>query len=154
MIMQTVLVKSYILGERLMDTEYQNAIIRVLIQTYRSENIFPATTTTRMVYEATTATSPLLALFVDIWVWAANHSWLPRDLETVGLEFSADIINAMNAKLMSPEQGLEAAREYQTNPTKLQTAARPPWIFTPEKYEIIEGAMPGPNHSSGSWGVQ
>ncbi|KAI8939472.1 hypothetical protein NX059_003245 [Plenodomus lindquistii] len=118
------LVQSYLLGEMLMDSVYQRAIMGTLIRWVKNENTYPANFLVRWAYEGTTEGSPLRRLLVDFWVWEASATWVTKKLvEDTCVEFAQDVIVALVEKRPSPvheDQGTDSR----------------PWIAFPKKYDL------------------
>jgi hypothetical protein len=62
------LIMSYVLGEKLIDTAYQNAIITVLIRYAHEVGRYPCDNSIKLAYERTTKDSPLRRLLLDFYV--------------------------------------------------------------------------------------
>ncbi|KAE9982474.1 hypothetical protein EG328_010864 [Venturia inaequalis] len=62
-----LLIRCYILGDKLMDDDFQDAIVDVLVQFCEQANTWPITMT-RFIFENTPVTSPLRAFIVDVIV--------------------------------------------------------------------------------------
>jgi hypothetical protein len=62
------LIVSYVLGEKLIDTAYQNAIIAVLIRYAHEVGRYPCDNSIKLAYERTTKDSPLRRLLLDFYV--------------------------------------------------------------------------------------
>lgn len=101
------LVDAYLLGEKLMDVSFKNAVMAAIITSFchspRSERRFPCTADIEALYDRTTPTSPLRSLIVDLWVYVAHTSkgWM-RDVENVPKEFLIDVTKAMIKKRPTP----------------------------------------------------
>lgn len=101
------LVDAYLLGEKLMDVCFKNAVLAAIIASFchapRSERRFPRTSDIEAIYERTTPSSTLRALMVDLWVYVAHTStgWM-RDVENVPRDFLIDVTKAMIKKRPSP----------------------------------------------------
>ncbi|KAK5126057.1 hypothetical protein LTR85_011412 [Meristemomyces frigidus] len=87
-----LLVKSYILGEKLLDTHFKDAVLDCLIEKLRKTCTFD-TRLTNTIHENTPEGSPLRRLLQDIYVWAGNSTWLDEALlgDYVNAEFLLDL---------------------------------------------------------------
>lgn len=99
------LARLYILGERLLDTEIQHAVIKEMLRLcYLKDNKgsrwFPARETVTKIYDGTPAGSPARRLMVDLHVSHANGNWLKFDDHP---EFLADLSKALIEKVSIPE---------------------------------------------------
>jgi hypothetical protein len=72
---------AYLLGEKLMDPTYQNAVLRAWTDCIKEEEASPGDETMRIMYEGTTKISPGRKLMVDIWVEEANGDWGIQDVD-------------------------------------------------------------------------
>jgi hypothetical protein len=62
----------YILGEMLIDLEFQDAVPDVIMSGYHESGLFPHPTEIAIIFEGTTENSPARALFVDFFFWLAG----------------------------------------------------------------------------------
>ncbi|KAF2707461.1 hypothetical protein K504DRAFT_492928 [Pleomassaria siparia CBS 279.74] len=79
----------YVLGERLMDREFKNAISDAYVLFARGtppgRRSYPTNEEVRIIFEGTSERAPLRQLFVDIWCCRGKYEWmeidddLPRD---------------------------------------------------------------------------
>ncbi|KAI4927645.1 hypothetical protein J4E85_006157 [Alternaria conjuncta] len=117
------LIQSYILGEKLMDTTFHNAVLQCLIECVEQADCFPGDRTIRTAYKRTIKHSPLRKLLVDFWVWHGDSEGAADDMNaSLGTDFTNDLLKAM----------LEARPSPDTNKAKVQ----PPWLTHPEIYSI------------------
>jgi hypothetical protein len=114
------LIVSYVLGEKLIDTAYQNAIIAVLIRYAHEVGRYPCDNSIKLAYERTTKDSPLRRLLLDFYVWQADESWVdPSVVKNTCIEFATDLIIAL-LKNRSEPGGCNAS----------------PWIKDSQSYKI------------------
>ncbi|THW47469.1 hypothetical protein D6D21_03435 [Aureobasidium pullulans] len=73
------LVKAYILGEKLLDHKFQNAIIDSLLARVTSEGRLALTLPT-IIYNGTKPTSPIRRLLVDLYLWYGHKDWLTKEV--------------------------------------------------------------------------
>lgn len=71
----------YVLGEHLIDTAFQDAVISVLVGLTRKKdqddvNYYPGFSTVNIIYEGTTDKSPARRLLVDLHVRHGNENWI------------------------------------------------------------------------------
>lgn len=87
-----LLVRAYILGERFMDTHFQDAVIDSIIQKLRLTKLFDIRLT-NVVYDNTPPDSPLRRLWQDVYVWSGNPNWLDENNvgDFVHAEFALDL---------------------------------------------------------------
>ncbi|KAK4569360.1 hypothetical protein LTR86_003122 [Recurvomyces mirabilis] len=87
-----LLVQAYTLGDKLLDTSFQNIIIDTFISTLLNTHSFKVNIT-NAVYEHTPECSALRRLWCDVYAWCGDASWLQRsDLsEDVNAEFLSDL---------------------------------------------------------------
>ncbi|KAI4693231.1 uncharacterized protein J4E88_001602 [Alternaria novae-zelandiae] len=117
------LIQSYILGEKLMDTTFQNAVLQCLIECVEQADCFPGDRTIKTAYKRTIKHSPLRKLLVDFWVWHGDSEGAADDMNlSLGTDFTNDLLKAM----------LEARPSPDTSAEKVQ----PPWLTHPEIYSI------------------
>jgi len=116
------LIQSYILGEKLMDTTFQNSVLKCLIECVKQEDNFPSDPTVKLAYERTTKHSPLRKLLVDFWVWYGCSDWAADDMNaSLGTEFTNDFFKAI----------LQA----RPGPGDIEKS-QPPWLTHPDTYSI------------------
>jgi hypothetical protein len=117
------LIESYLLGEKLMDTAFQNAVMQGLIQCVKREESYPINSVIKRVYERTTTKSPLRRLLVDFWLWNGSSTWMCSYMNReLGTEFMNDLICALLEKRPDPD-----------SPGKELGA---PWLMNPEAYAV------------------
>jgi hypothetical protein len=117
------LIESYLLGEKLMDTTFQNAVMQGLIQCVTREESYPLNSVIKRAYKRTTPQSPLRRLLVDFWVWNGNSTWMSSDMDKeLGTEFMNDLIWALLEKRPDPD-----------SPGKELDA---PWLMNPKAYAV------------------
>ncbi|PVH95395.1 hypothetical protein DM02DRAFT_690285 [Periconia macrospinosa] len=120
------LIKSYILGEKLLAPSFQNAIIKALVKYQAEKDKFPGNDAIKLAYEGTPSNSPLRKLLVDFWAKAAYGGWNHQDLvESAGAEFVQDLIEAFLKKR-----------------SRLSKEKRKQWSKNPELY-YVEDTLSG-----------
>ncbi|KAL6703469.1 hypothetical protein ACN47E_009643 [Coniothyrium glycines] len=115
------LIQSYILGEKLRDEPYQNAIISALILFADKADKYPNDEAVQLAYKGTRKSSPLRRLLVDYWLWLAKESWLPDDnqvVQDICAEFANDLIAAL----------------VKQRPCLLDDENSAPWVKRPKAY--------------------
>lgn len=115
------IIKSYILGEKLVDTEYQNAIIKTLMVSATNYASFPTATSVTFVYERTAPSSPLRRLLVDFYAWIAHEDWIVDVIANGCHEFRRDLLLAL-----VEVRGRFADEEDSK-----------PWVKDPDAYNIV-----------------
>ena len=87
-----LLTKAYILGEKLLDPHFKDAIIDCLIERLRTTLTFDVRLT-NLIYEHTPEKSPLRRLLQDIYIWCGNATWLDEQVlgEFVNADFAVDL---------------------------------------------------------------
>lgn len=87
--------EAYILGEKLLDQNFKNAIVNLLLQTIAAQGKMDLTLPT-LVFKETSASAPLRKLLVDIWVCYGHKDWLKSDesRQTVSTTFLSDLSTA------------------------------------------------------------
>jgi hypothetical protein len=88
--------RSYLLGEKLMDSTYQDAVMKAITHTATIGCSFPGDYWVRLAYKRTTASSPLRKILVDFWVWAGRNTWVEDGnvVKNTGKDFAKDVIAA------------------------------------------------------------
>ncbi|PLB48318.1 hypothetical protein P170DRAFT_448051 [Aspergillus steynii IBT 23096] len=84
------LIKAYVLGDKLLDAEFHNAVIDAIVEESRSEAQdkhlwFPGEKVIEYAYENTTERAPIRRLLVDMWAIYAKSSWLDDPEESAYL---------------------------------------------------------------------
>lgn len=121
------LIQSYVLGEKLMDTTYQNVIIKSILYCVHAMNFYPNDTEMHIAYKGTLKSSPLRKLLIDYWVWGASESWISEDtMEDLGKEAVHDLLVALVERRPTPHRAKGVEKE-------------PPWITDPTAYEVKDG---------------
>jgi hypothetical protein len=87
-----VLAKASVLGDKLMDGDFKDAVIDCIVDALCKDQVFDVGLT-NYVYEHTTATSPLRRLWQDIYMWAGNPTWLDENVipEPLNGDFAVDL---------------------------------------------------------------
>jgi hypothetical protein len=93
-----VLTKLFALGERLLDSNLRNAILKEIIRfTTIGKCHHPNKTSIRDIYNCTTATSPARRLMVDLYVYRGLADWLHADMHP---EFLLDLGKALMSEAL------------------------------------------------------
>ncbi|KAH7095011.1 hypothetical protein FB567DRAFT_586350 [Paraphoma chrysanthemicola] len=70
----------YVMGEKLMDTAFKNAVLTALADAIDNQPFYeakyPGSKTIHTVYEGTTEDAPARRMLVDIWVELAGENWV------------------------------------------------------------------------------
>lgn len=75
------LIGAYVLGDKLLDTKFQNSVIDALLETCSATNTqdgnryYPGIDGIKDAYKKTNESSKIRSLFVDMWVSKANVNW-------------------------------------------------------------------------------
>ncbi|KAH0366959.1 hypothetical protein KCU65_g5002, partial [Aureobasidium melanogenum] len=87
--------QAYILGEKLQDEDFKNAIVDLLVQTIVTQGKMDLTLST-LVFEGTSASAPLRKLLVDLYVWYGQKDWLKPDgsKEAISASFLSELSSA------------------------------------------------------------
>ncbi|CAD0086724.1 unnamed protein product [Aureobasidium mustum] len=87
--------EAYILGEKLLDRNFKNAIVNLLLRTIVAQGKMDLTLPT-LVFKETSASAPLRKLLVDIWVCYGHKDWLKPDeyRQTISATFLSDLSTA------------------------------------------------------------
>jgi hypothetical protein len=115
----TILARLYVLGEQIMDEEFQDAILSAMIRTYRSKP--PTMPAIRIIYDGTTAKSPARQIMIDFCAYSlmpTSNRLIDLDPEKDG-EIMLDMVAALVKHRAQP--GKHIAR---------------PWIEKPETYRV------------------
>jgi hypothetical protein len=84
----------YVLGERLLDETFQDAVLAAIINATR-EGMFPSNKAIRVIYAGTTsASSPARRLMVDIFAYASEEEWFGSEsfAKATSVEFVEDLV--------------------------------------------------------------
>jgi hypothetical protein len=111
----------YILGERLMDTAFQDVIIAAIIRFSIGSNIFPGNSAIQTIYTGTPASSPARRLLVDFWAFNAvpTYDGLENLTKETCLDFVNDLVRELIVKRDRPVDFVQR-----------------PWLATPESYRM------------------
>lgn len=122
------LANSYVLGEKLIDRRYQNAVLDTILSYCIERGTFPSNVVVRIIYRGTPPSSPARRLLVDFWTWEATLVWsgLGRLIEATCSEFVEDLISALILRRSRP----------------LKDTLRP-WTSQPESYHITSSKEDG-----------
>ncbi|KAL1800745.1 hypothetical protein ACET3X_001087 [Alternaria dauci] len=111
----------YVLGEQLMDSTFQNAIIAAMIQYSIDYHTVPRSKHIQIIYGGTSTNSPARRLMVDFWVFTARPKW-PEFSDLIE-ETCPDFVNDLVRELVM-------RRDIPTN------FAQRPWVTNPESYRV------------------
>jgi hypothetical protein len=116
-----LLAKLYVLGEKLMDTAFKDAIIAAIIRSCIDYNMYPGIKPTQTIYAGTSASSPVRRLIVDFWVFNAGRTWkgLSDLIEGTCPDFVNDLVRELIVKRDRPADFVQR-----------------PWLATPESYHM------------------
>ncbi|RAK77502.1 BTB/POZ domain-containing protein [Aspergillus fijiensis CBS 313.89] len=122
------LVKAYVLGDKILDTLFQDAIVDAIVESRRSTgqdetSSYPFGEALEYAYNRLAETAPILELFVDMYVSDAHSSWLHKiaDSTTVPQPFLLRLASKLLDRCDASWDPLKACN-YHThgkNPTKL-----------------------------------
>ncbi|KAF2007736.1 hypothetical protein P154DRAFT_419660, partial [Amniculicola lignicola CBS 123094] len=89
---------AYVLGERLLDNDFKNAIADTYVLYARgmppAKRFYPSNEEIRVIYEGTRESSPLRKLLVDIWACRGKHEWIENDPD-LPKDFMVEITKAL-----------------------------------------------------------
>lgn len=89
---------AYVLGERLMDTAFKNAIASAYVLYARGtppgKRAYPSNEEIRILYDGTGEKSPIRKLLIDIWCCRGKHEWLDLDAD-LPKEFLVEVTRAL-----------------------------------------------------------
>jgi len=102
--------KEYVLGEKLMDMEYQDQVLEVMVRECEAAQKFPAASQINIIYDGTTESSPARKLLIDFFCWNGGSQWLNnRDYANTA---PADFVNELLRALMSLKSWAEGERPW------------------------------------------
>jgi hypothetical protein len=113
------LAKLYVMGERLMDSTLQDAVIATMIRNRQTGKGFPPPSAINMIYNKTTEISPGRRLMVDMCVWRDGIPWkeaknMFSDMHPV---FANDLLMGLMKERKAPGKDIQA-----------------PWVVNPKTY--------------------
>jgi hypothetical protein len=89
---------AYVLGERLLDKGFKNAIADVYVLYARgnppAKRYYPSNEEIRILYDGTHEGSPIRQLLVDIWYCRGKTEWVDKDAE-LPREFLASVVKEL-----------------------------------------------------------
>lgn len=92
------LAHAYILGERLMDALFKNAICDAYVLYARgsppAKRLYPTNEDIRLLYEGTNEKSPIRRLLVDIWCCRGRYEWIEHD-DDLPKDFLIEVTKAL-----------------------------------------------------------
>ena len=115
--------KGYVLGEKLMDMEYQDQVLEVLMRECEAEEQFPVGSQINIIYDGTTANSPARKLLVDFFCMAGDESWI-SDTDYAN-EAPRDFINdLLTAFIAIRRRGFRGSPRWATDPSAYFVGSR------------------------------
>lgn len=115
----STLAYAYVLGERLLDIAFKNAIADVYVLNARGHegmrSQYPTRDDIRTLYDGTGPGSPIRRLLVDIWVCRGKVEWLEEDDDILPREF---LISTLR-ELLRLKKGADGKTESMSRPWKL-----------------------------------
>lgn len=125
----TMLAKLYVLGEKLLDRDFQNSVSDALVSATRDERgprghgsgykgrSFPGPKIIRIVYEGTTTGSPMRRLLTDFYVRHGAGQWIREDgVDKWPQEFLYDLSAALFDKWAITAETKEGLNELEEGP--------------------------------------
>lgn len=87
-----LLVRAYLLGEKLIDLDFKDTVIDCIIHKLRASRTFDARLT-NLIYENTPPESPLRRLWLDIYFYSGSPNWLDEKAlgDFIHPEFAVDL---------------------------------------------------------------
>jgi hypothetical protein len=113
----------YVLGETLMDSNFQNKVLETMVQRCETKNSYPAGIAIDIIYKGTPEGSPAWHLLVDYYVWGARSSWFKG--QNMATERPADFINDLLLTLVSRRPSLSSSGK-----------GEKPWITDVSRYFV------------------
>lgn len=90
---------AYVLGERLLDISFKNAIADAYVLYARgsapAKRYYPGNEEIRIIYEGTRESSPIRKLLVDIWCCRGKHEWIEQDADLLPKDFLVEVTKAL-----------------------------------------------------------
>ncbi|KAF2122111.1 hypothetical protein BDV96DRAFT_137297 [Lophiotrema nucula] len=95
----------YVLGEKLVDSAFQRAVLDAIIQRAHTRSAVPSYPFIKTVYGGTGAGSPVRKLVADFWVWGAKAEWdgFEKLVERTHVEFVNDLVKGLMEVRAKPE---------------------------------------------------
>ena len=89
--------KGYVLGEMLMDLEYQDQVLEIFVRDCEARQKFPVGSQINVIYNGTTESSPARKVLIDFFCWNNSSKWLDnRDYaNTAPADFVNDLLRAL-----------------------------------------------------------
>lgn len=101
----------YVLGEKIMDQAFQDAILATMIEhcaAAPSQHKYPCLDAINVIYDGTTDTSPARRLVVDFWAYNMTPNWRVGEVVLLAhLGFLQDLLPALLGKRGMPDMGVE-----------------------------------------------
>ncbi|KAF2130039.1 hypothetical protein P153DRAFT_431107 [Dothidotthia symphoricarpi CBS 119687] len=99
------LLDSYILGEQLQDTTYQNAVMQAMIDCVENGEVLPSVKAIGDMYRGTSASSPVRKLVVDFLVHRNQTHWpITFVVELGDARFADDLVAAVFKQRLPPPE--------------------------------------------------
>jgi hypothetical protein len=116
------LARMYVLGEKIIDQAFQNAVVNAMIALHvsaKGSQNFPSYSTIDIVYKGTSDNSPVRRLLVDLWAFNMLPTWHNLEiLKEAGYKpFTDDLLQALVEKRGVPD-----------------TSQARPWVLQPDSY--------------------
>lgn len=107
----------YVLGERMLDTKYQNKIICEFFRLTQVCNYYPVGSCINVIYEGTTPESPARRMLLDFATEHGSESWFDTALHTApGQEYLLDLSKALFQEMAARE----SANDFRRLPMKAE----------------------------------
>ncbi|CAI7604491.1 unnamed protein product [Penicillium glandicola] len=106
---------AYVLGDRLLDSKFQNSVIDAIVEKYSTKDTFdgkrytPGTDMINHAYKLTTESATIRKLLVDIYADTATVSWFSREL-TKGFLYS--VVESLIKKRAPSSKSIKASNYY------------------------------------------
>ena len=117
------LARMYVIGEALMDTTFQEVVIKIIIHLYSAEQRTMSLSMLRIIYEGTTPGSPARELMADICAFQLEPEFKRvTNLDTEkDAEFMKDLIVALLKHRKIPASNISD-----------------PWVEDPDRYSVVK----------------
>lgn len=116
------LIELYLLGERLRDVKFKNAVVDAYIKAVQKATNSPACFAAQ-IYSQLPTDSPFRHLYVDMWAWYFNHMWF-EDLEPGDDALAAPGEFWLDVTKKSAHYGK----------SRYNARAKPPWVANKAQY--------------------
>lgn len=96
---QILLCKCYVMGSKLMDTAFRNAVLKALLGASQNQPCVgkhvPGQASVNILYKGSMEDSPARKLIVDLWVCYAGEAWMKALTTDLSHEFVLDFARAL-----------------------------------------------------------